>query len=96
MRWKSFDSGRFARRFRVLYELLLNKYWVDELYDATAVRGTIGLANGFWKFIDVAMLFASLDPRLARVMFSKLARAVLDLEPNRRTELLQRTGVLEA
>jgi hypothetical protein len=25
------------------------------------------------------MLFASLDPRIARVMFAKLARAVLDL-----------------
>ena len=43
------------------------------------------------KFSDVATLFASLDPRLARLMFAKLARAVLDLEPERRKELLQRT-----
>ena len=43
------------------------------------------------KFSDVATLFASLDPRLARVMFAKLARAVLDLKPERRKELLQRT-----
>jgi len=42
------------------------------------------------KFSDVAMLFSSLDPRLARVMFSKLARAVLDLEPERRKNLLRR------
>ena len=43
------------------------------------------------KFTDVTTLFASLDPRLARVMFGKLARAVLDLEPERRNALLQRT-----
>jgi hypothetical protein len=43
------------------------------------------------KFTDVTTLFASLDPRLARVMFGRLARAVLELEPERRTTLLQRT-----
>ncbi len=43
------------------------------------------------KFSDVSTLFASLDPRLARMMFAKLARAVLDLKPERRKDLLQRT-----
>jgi hypothetical protein len=43
------------------------------------------------KFTDVATLFASLDPRLAQVMFVKLARAVLNLQPDRRKNLLQRT-----
>jgi hypothetical protein len=43
------------------------------------------------KFSDVTTLFASLDPRLARMMFGKLARAVVELEPARRKELLQRT-----
>jgi hypothetical protein len=43
------------------------------------------------KFSDVTTLFASLDPRLARVMFGKLARAVLELEPDRRNDLLRRT-----
>lgn len=43
------------------------------------------------KFSDVATLFTSLDPRLARVMFAKLARAVLELEPARRKNLLRRT-----
>ena len=42
------------------------------------------------KFSDVATLFTSLDPKLARVMFNKLARAVLDLEPERRKNLLRR------
>ncbi len=43
------------------------------------------------KFSDVSMLFASLDPRLARVMFARLAGAVLTLEPDRRKNLLRRT-----
>jgi hypothetical protein len=43
------------------------------------------------KFSDVAMLFSALDPRIARVMFSKLARAVLDLDTERRQALLRRT-----
>jgi hypothetical protein len=43
------------------------------------------------KLTDLTTLFASVEPRLARVMFGKLARAVLDLEPARRTDLLRRT-----
>jgi hypothetical protein len=43
------------------------------------------------KFADVATLFTALEPRVARVMFSKLSRAVLDLEPDRRQSLLRRT-----
>jgi hypothetical protein len=43
------------------------------------------------KFSDVATLFAALDPRVSRIMFGKLARAVLDLEPDRRQTLLRKT-----
>jgi NADH-quinone oxidoreductase subunit L len=45
-----------ARRFRAVYETLLNKYWVDEIYGATVVAGTIALANGFWKLVDVLVI----------------------------------------
>ena len=43
------------------------------------------------KFSDVATLFAALDPHVSRIMFGKLARAVLDLEPERRQSLLRKT-----
>ena len=43
------------------------------------------------KYSDVTRLFSALDPRLAQVMFGKLARAVLNLDPDRRNSLLQRT-----
>jgi hypothetical protein len=43
------------------------------------------------KFGDVTTLFSALEPRVARLMFSKLSRAVLDLPPDRRQLLLRRT-----
>ena len=43
------------------------------------------------KYSDVAMLLSALDPRVARRMFAKLARAVLDLEPTNRQALLRKT-----
>ncbi len=43
------------------------------------------------KFADVAMLFSALDGHLARVMFRKLAEAVLAIDGDRRTALLRRT-----
>jgi len=53
--------------------------------------GTTRTAALEQKFSDVSTIFSSLDPRLARVMFEKLARAVMELEPERRKALLQRT-----
>jgi hypothetical protein len=43
------------------------------------------------RFGDVAKLFASLDPRLGRVMFARLARIVLEMDAERRRQLLRRT-----
>ncbi len=37
-RWRMEWAGLLARRFRGLYHLLLNKYWVDELYRAFCVE----------------------------------------------------------
>jgi NADH-quinone oxidoreductase subunit L len=42
--------ARLAEKYRDLYELLLNKYWVDELYEYVFVRGGKGLANVLWRF----------------------------------------------
>jgi NADH-quinone oxidoreductase subunit L len=40
---------RLAERYPGAYRTLLNKYYVDELYDATVIRGTFGSARGLWK-----------------------------------------------
>jgi hypothetical protein len=42
------------------------------------------------KYGDVVTLIGGLDPRLARMLFARLARAVLDLDSERRKALLRR------
>ena len=39
-----------------LYNFLLNKWYIDELYDATVVRATRGLGDLFWKIGDVRII----------------------------------------
>ena len=39
-----------AERFQATYRTLLNKYWVDELYAASVLRGTKGLARALAVF----------------------------------------------
>ncbi|HEX6317098.1 MAG TPA: HEAT repeat domain-containing protein [Gemmatimonadaceae bacterium] len=47
------------------------------------------------RFSNVASLFAGLEPRLSRVLFGKLARVLLSMEPERRRSILT-TSVLPA
>jgi hypothetical protein len=42
------------------------------------------------KFSDLARLVGAVEPRLARLLYAKLARAVLKLDPSRRQTLLRR------
>ena len=42
--------ARLAEKYRDVYEVLLNKYWVDELYEYVFVRGGKALMNLFWRF----------------------------------------------
>jgi len=41
---------RFAEKFWPIHRALENKYWVDELYNATVVRGTLMLSLALWWF----------------------------------------------
>ena len=45
-----------ALRFRGVYEMLRDKYWVDEIYGATVVAGTVAVAGGLWKFVDTLLI----------------------------------------
>jgi NADH-quinone oxidoreductase subunit L len=44
-------------RFHGLYTTLLNKYWVDEIYDAVIVQ-PVKLISTYllWKFVDVIII----------------------------------------
>ena len=51
-------SGRFERFGRVLF----NKYYVDELYDATVVNPTVKMSEKLlWKGVDVAVIDGALN-----------------------------------
>lgn len=47
---------RLAARWWQAYRLSANKWYVDELYDASVVRPTFLLADGLWKRVDVAII----------------------------------------
>ncbi len=48
--WKRINAEEVATKLNPLYNFLLNKWYFDELYEATAVEGTIALANAYRWF----------------------------------------------
>jgi NADH-quinone oxidoreductase subunit L len=81
----SAGSGRpepFEGRWRGLYALLRNKYYVDEIYDATIVRGTYASARGLWLFdrkvIDGAVDGSSWVTRIAAWISHMFDKYVVD------------------
>jgi NADH-quinone oxidoreductase subunit L len=52
-------ADRAAREFAPLYRLLLNKYYVDELYDATIVQPVRVISqDGLWRGFDIGVIDA--------------------------------------
>ncbi|MHB8766271.1 MAG: NADH-quinone oxidoreductase subunit L, partial [Deferrisomatales bacterium] len=47
---------QIAEKARGLYDLLLNKYYVDEIYQAVFVDGCLALATFLWAFWDVIVI----------------------------------------
>jgi len=55
-------ADEMAGRFGGLQTLLLNKYYVDEIYDATIVQPIrIASEDGLWKVIDVRFIDAAVN-----------------------------------
>jgi NADH-quinone oxidoreductase subunit L len=50
-------ADNMAREFSALYRLLLNKYYVDEIYDATIVQPIKAASTeGLWRWFDVRVI----------------------------------------
>ncbi|MEK7316005.1 MAG: NADH-quinone oxidoreductase subunit L, partial [Candidatus Eisenbacteria bacterium] len=47
---------RLAEKARALYDLLWNKWWVDEIYDARIIQPIVRLSNRLWKDVDAAIV----------------------------------------
>lgn len=43
--WKKVSADKMAEKVKALYNFSLNKWYLDEAYDATAISGTINLAK---------------------------------------------------
>jgi NADH-quinone oxidoreductase subunit L len=55
-------ADAMAARFAGLHRLLLNKYYVDEAYDATVIQPIrITSQEGLWKFVDVKVIDGSVN-----------------------------------
>lgn len=48
--------GELATKFKGVYQFLLNKWYIDELYDAIFVRPCIKLSYVLWKTWDVKVI----------------------------------------
>ena len=47
---KSDLPARLSAQWKTAYAMLLNKYYVDEIYDASFINGAKGAGNGLWRF----------------------------------------------
>lgn len=66
--------GKIASSLSGLYRFLLNKWYIDELYDLLFVRRALSAGRGLWKFVDTRIIdglgpngVAWLSARLANV-----------------------------
>ena len=75
-------SVSLAHRFAGAHRTLSNKYYVDELYDATVVSGTFASGRGLWAFdrtvIDGAVNGSSWITRFSAWLSSLTDRTVVD------------------
>ena len=71
-----------AERLAGTHRLLTNKYYVDELYDATAVRGSMASARGLWRFdggvVDGAVNGTGLTTRASAEGSQRIDKHVVD------------------
>jgi NADH-quinone oxidoreductase subunit L len=72
-------AAYLARRFPFAYKLLLNKYWIDELYDATIVRGTVKLADLLWEF-DARVVDGAVNGTRHATVASSWLSGIFDLQ----------------
>ncbi|WP_273527597.1 NADH-quinone oxidoreductase subunit L [Pseudomonas sp.] len=67
-----------ARRFQFLYQLLLNKYWFDELYSWVFAKGARVLGGSLWRRGDQGLIDGLVVNGAAHLVerFSRLARVL--------------------
>jgi len=54
--WSPQTATRLRERLAGVHRTLLNKYWVDELYERSVVRPVYHTAQAFWRFWDTKVV----------------------------------------
>jgi NADH-quinone oxidoreductase subunit L len=70
---------RLAERFALAYRLLLNKYYVDELYHATVIGPTIRFARFLWD-ADARVVDGAVNGSRHVTVGTSFASGVFDLK----------------
>jgi NADH-quinone oxidoreductase subunit L len=59
---KGLANGRtWAQRFPAVHKLLVNKFYVDEIYDFLIVRPLAALSRVLWKFVDAIVIDGAIN-----------------------------------
>ncbi len=69
---------RLAERFPLVYKLILNKYWVDEIYGATVIAGTVKLSRFLWEF-DARVVDGAVNGTAFSTVGSSFVSGIFDL-----------------
>ena len=72
-------ANALAERFPLIYKLLLNKYWVDEIYNATFIEGTIKFSRFLWEF-DARVVDGAVNGTALSTVGSSFVSGVFDLK----------------
>ena len=70
-------AAEWAERYAGPHRVLTNKYYVDELYDATFVRGTMSGARGLWR-VDARVVDGAVNGTGRTTVASSVISHVLD------------------
>jgi NADH-quinone oxidoreductase subunit L len=69
---------RLAERFPLAYKLLLNKYFMDEIYQATVINGTVKGADLLWEF-DARVVDGAVNGTALTTVGSSFLSGIFDL-----------------
>jgi len=48
--------AKIVKKFKLVYTIIYNKYYVDEIYDATIVKPTVKTSFILWRIVDVKII----------------------------------------
>ncbi|MCG6961912.1 MAG: NADH-quinone oxidoreductase subunit L, partial [Acidobacteria bacterium] len=70
---------RLAERFPLAYKLIANKYFIDELYEATVIAGTLKVADLLWE-LDARVVDGAVNGTRHTTVGTSFLSGVFDLK----------------